>query len=71
MFELDYKKMIAVIVIILAVWVIVIFYRVGREGVIRKLDYWRARWKIVLFWFVVAVVAVLASYYLHKYGVLK
>lgn len=68
--EIRYDYLIAVIVLILAFWVGLILYRVGREGVIKKIDFWRAKWKIVLFWIVIAALVLLGLYLLNHYNLL-
>jgi len=68
---LTYKRIIALVVLALIVWVAIILYRVGREGVIKRIDFWKSKWKIVLFWIVIAAVAGVVLYYLNKYGFLE
>ena len=62
-----YEYLIAIVVLALAFWVGLIFYRVGREKVIKNIDFWRSKWKIVLFWFVILVVVLLALYLINRY----
>ena len=65
--EIRYDYLIAIIILVLGAWAGLILYRVGREGVIKKIDFWRAKWKIVLFWFVIAVVVGIGIYFMSKY----
>lgn len=66
--EIRYDYLIAIIILVLLVWVGIIFYRVGREGVIKKIDFWRAKWKIVLFWMIIAAIVFLGLYLMNKYN---
>jgi len=71
--ELDpmtYKKIIFAIVVILAIWIIYVFYSVGRETFIKKFDHIRSQWKIVLFWFVIIVILILGYIALSKLGII-
>lgn len=63
-----YEYLIAVVVVILAFWVSLILYRVGREKVIKNVDFWRSKWKIVLFWFVILVLVLLVLYLMNRYN---
>ena len=71
--ELDpmiYKKIIAVILIVLAAWILYVFYNVGREKFIKKFDYIKSKWKIVLFWMILAAIVIVGWYYLSKWGII-
>ncbi|HMB26226.1 MAG TPA: hypothetical protein VKP03_02310 [Patescibacteria group bacterium] len=66
----DYKKILALVILAILVWIGIVLYRVGREGLIKRVDFWKSKWKIVLFWMIVAVVVLIGWYYLDKFGVL-
>jgi hypothetical protein len=66
-----YERVLVLVVLAVVSWIILILYRVGRGGVIKKIDFWRASWKIVLFWLVVLAVVAGVSYLLHKYGLIE
>lgn len=63
-----YKRILALVILICAFWVVLIIYRVGRGEIIKKIDFWKSKWKIVLFWFVVAVIGVFVLYLLSELG---
>jgi hypothetical protein len=65
-----YKRTLALVVLICAFWIVLIFYRVGREKIVKNVDFWRSKWKIVLFWFVLAVLALVVLYLLDHFGLL-
>lgn len=65
-----YRRVLAVISIIILGWIALILYRVGRGGAIKRVDFWKAKWKIVLFWMIVAAIVIVAWYLLNKYGIL-
>ena len=65
--EIRYDYLIAIVILALGAWVGLILYRVGREEMIKKVDFWRAKWKIVLFWFVIAVILGIGIYLMSKY----
>jgi len=67
--ELTYQKLIALVGIICAVWIIYVFYGVLREKAIWKYDFWRSKWKIALFWFIVAAVIAVGWYLIDKYQI--
>lgn len=67
----QYKYILSFVIILLAAWIALIFYRVIREKLILKVDFWKSNWKIVLFWFIVAALAIGAWYVLQKYDLLK
>lgn len=69
--NLDYREIIAIAVIVVAAWIVLVFYRVGREEAIKKVDFWKAQWKIVLFWILALVVGVLILYGLNKLGLVS
>lgn len=64
------KMILSLIVLICVFWVGLILYRVGRGELIQKVDFWKSKWKIVLFWFIVAAIAILVLYVLDKFGLL-
>ncbi|MBT5337836.1 hypothetical protein HN858_03925 [Candidatus Falkowbacteria bacterium] len=66
-----YKRTLALVVLICAFWVVVILYRVGKGEVIKKVDFWRSKWKIVLFWFIIAALALVVLYVLVSLGLLE
>ena len=66
-----YKRTLALVVLICAFWAVVIFYRVGKGEVIKKVDFWKSKWKIVLFWIIVAAFALLVLYVLVSLGLLE
>ena len=66
--EIRYEYLIALIVVALTFWVGLILYRVGREKVIKNIDFWRSKWKIVLFWFIILVVILLVWYIINRYN---
>lgn len=65
-----YKKFIAIVVIVVVVWIVWVFYNVGREKFIKKFDYIKSKWKIVLFWFIVAAVIIGGWYLLVEWGLI-
>lgn len=65
--EIRYEYIIAIVVAALFFWVGLILYRVGREKIIKNVDFWRSKWKIVLFWFVILVIVLLALYVINHY----
>ena len=65
--EIRYDYLIAVIILILLSWIGLVFYRVGREEVIKKIDFWRSKWKIVLGWLVIAVIVLLGLYFMNRF----
>ena len=69
--ELDvmtYKKIIFISVIVVFVWIVYVFYNVGRESLIKKFDHIRSNWKIVLFWFSIIALFVIGYYLLIRFG---
>lgn len=66
-----YKRILALAVLAAAAWIGMILYRVGREDVIKKIDFLKSKWKIVLFWFVIAALAVFGFYVVNKLGLLN
>ena len=66
-----YKRTLALVVLICAFWVVVILYRVGKGEGIKKVDFWRSKWKIVLFWFIIAALALVVLYVLVSLGLLE
>ncbi len=66
-----YKRILALAVLACIVWVALILYRVGRGEIIKKVDFWKSKWKIVLFWMVVALILLTALYFLNKWGLLE
>jgi hypothetical protein len=71
MIEISYEEFIALVIAIVIAWIIIVFYRVGREGVIKKLDFWRAKWKIVLFWFVILAIVISIMVLFKRYDVME
>jgi len=65
--QIRYEYIIAVIVLALIFWVALILYRVGREKIIKNIDFWRSKWKIVLFWFIILVLVLLLLYVINRY----
>ncbi len=61
------EYILAIVVVVLLFWVGLIMYRVGREKVIKNVDFWRSKWKIVLFWLIVLVLVLLVLYVLNRY----
>lgn len=59
---ITYPRLLAVVVILSAVWIVIIFYRIIREQAIKKVDFYKANWKIVLFWLVVAAIGLGVMY---------
>ena len=66
-----YERILALAVLAAAYWVVLILYRVSRGGVIKKVDFWKANWKIGLFWFAIIVIVAGGWYLLHKYGLIE
>ena len=66
-----YRHLIAYAIIIGAVWIGVILYRVGRGDLIRRIDFWKSKWKIVLFWIVIVAIIIVAWYFLDRYELLE
>ncbi len=66
-----YKRILALVILALIAWIVMVLYRVGREGVIKNIDFLKSKWKIVLFWFVVAALAVVVLYVMNKLGLLN
>jgi len=64
----DYRGIIAAAVAAVIIWIATILYRVARGGAIKRVDFWKSQWKITLFWFVVALVAVIIWYLGNRYG---
>jgi len=64
----DYRGVIAAVVAAVIIWIVIILYRVLRGGAIKRVDFWKSQWKIVLFWFVVALIAAAVWYLGVKYG---
>jgi len=72
MFEFfTYQRILALTVLAAAYWVILILYRVGRGGMIKRVDFWQANWKIGLFWFVTIAIVAGGWYLFHKYGLVE
>ncbi|MBI5076855.1 hypothetical protein HZB94_00535 [Candidatus Falkowbacteria bacterium] len=67
----NYKKILAGAALVVAYWVGLILYRVYRGEIIQKVDWWKSKWKIVLFWIVIALLALLVIYSLDKFGLLE
>ena len=65
-----YKRILALAILAVLFWAGLILYRVGREEVIKKVDFWKSKWQIVLFWFVVAFTALAILYGLNRLGLL-
>ncbi|MFH0779937.1 MAG: hypothetical protein V1928_03715 [Parcubacteria group bacterium] len=57
-----YPRLLAVVVVLLAAWIVIIFYRIIREQAVKKVDFYKANWKIVLFWLVLAALALGVMY---------
>lgn len=68
---LTYKRILAIAVTAVVIWIVIILYRVSREEVIKKVDFWRAKWKIVLFWMVVVLLLCLIWYVLYRLGIIN
>lgn len=66
-----YKRILALAVLAAAYWVVLIFYRVGKGGVVKRVDFWKSNWKIVLFWFVAVAIVAVVWYLLNKYGLVE
>jgi len=66
--QIRYEYIIAIVVLVLVCWVGLILYRVGREKVIKNIDFWRSKWKIVLFWFVILLIILLGLYLINHYN---
>lgn len=65
-----YRGVLAVVIIIILSWIALILYRVARGGAIKRVDFWKAKWKIVLFWMIIAAIVIVIWYLLNKYGIL-
>lgn len=63
---ITYPRIFALIIIVIALWILLILYRVFREPAIKKVDFYQAHWKIVLFWLVIAALAI-GIMYLTRY----
>jgi len=64
--DLTYKKIIAIIVFVIAIWIAWVFYQVIREKSIKRWDYIRSKWKILLFWFVVLAIVLIVLYFFSE-----
>lgn len=64
----EYRGIIAAAVIAVVIWIAIILFRLARGGAVKRVDFWKSQWKIVLFWFVAAVVVAAAWYVGNKYG---
>lgn len=72
MFEFfTYKRILALAVLAVAYWVVLILYRVGKGGVVKRVDFWKSNWKIGLFWFVAVAIVAVVWYLLNKYGLVE
>lgn len=67
----NYKRILAVVALVAAYGVGLVLYRVGRGEIIQKIDWWKSKWKIVLFWIVIALLALAVLYALDKLGLLE
>lgn len=63
-----YERIIAAVIVIAVAWIILILFRVARGKVIRKADFLRSNWKIVLFWMIVATIVIAVLYFKKKWG---
>lgn len=66
-----YKRVLALAVLAVAYWVVLILYRVGKGGVVKRVDFWKSNWKIGLFWFVAVAIVAVVWYLLDKYGLVE
>jgi len=66
--KITYEYTIAIVVIAVVFWTGLIIYRVGREKVIKNVDFWRSKWKIVMFWFIILAVIALALYVINHFN---
>jgi uncharacterized membrane protein len=67
----NYKRILAIAVLVAAYGIGLILYRVGRGELVQKVDWWKSKWKIALFWFVIALLALAALYVLDRFGLLE
>ena len=67
----NYKRILAIAVLVAAYGIGLILYRVGRGELVQKVDWWKSKWKIALFWFVIALLAMAALYVLDRFGLLE
>ncbi|MFA6537371.1 MAG: hypothetical protein WCT18_03135 [Patescibacteria group bacterium] len=64
---LNQRTVLAVIIILAVYWIAVVLFRVVREKSILQTDFWKSKWKIVLFWFIFFALVVTAWYFYQKY----
>ncbi len=66
-----YKRVLALAVLAVVYWIVLILYRVGKGGAVKRVDFWKSNWKIGLFWFVTVAVVAGVWYLLNKYGLVE
>lgn len=66
-----YDRIIALAILTVIYWVILILYRVGKGEVVQKVDYWKSRWKIILWWLVIVVIGFAVLYLFDWLGIIN